>query len=421
MSRLLYDKDGSVLNAAYNKDAASLPYVYDKNQNVYDFIDVDDYTTELIEKAERIANWLENRSIDNTANGKRVKERYRMDLSQWVTMHRVFCNMQVVTFFFTLWKFSNNSRYLTLGRDIFDSIILLQNQDGSIPSADTDDTDIYTSGNSDEAALMAEMAEIDTERASTYLTHALAVTDFIITQQTQSGGFKYTTSDSRTTLMATAQAVYALSVLADSSPNASSYETAVASGITYISGLINSSGRITTVGETFRPPASEQSLCIRAIASAEKAFPNNANASSWKTLRTKMLSWLDLLIAPIGAVRMGLGEGLGYNDIYDYTDHVYVTAFAVQAYYFSYEVDNIERYKINALRIILFTLGNVYTSNDVDTNGTIRGAWNIEEESFNCPDYYYKSLKEGGPDMIYTGWDNAPMAEWFYKVAYNDF
>lgn len=420
----LYDVNGNELIIAYNVSGATIPVAYDIEGNPYAF---DEESADYITKANGILSWLTSYAIDNATNGKRIKERYRMDTSVWVNMHRVYINMQGVVCFLHVWKHTGNNDYLTLARQVFDSIILLQNEDGSIISGDASDRDIYASGNAGNAVLMFQMAELDTERSALYIEKALMVTEYLLSLQTSAGSFPASKNQPIPTPMFTGHVVTALAAAYPHTTRKTAYAEAIASAIGYISDNTLGSGRvkccyeINSGVEYWRPPMSDQSICALAVAFAEYYLPQHEDQQAWNTLRNAMLNYLDNMIAPIGAVRNGAGSGINGADIYGLTDHVYTTNFAINAYYFSYLVDDLPRWKSQAKRIIDFCEGNFYYSTNPNASGVLRGAWNIEDENWDTSELILNWDSEGGADMIYTGWINIPIAQWFYDVAYEDF
>lgn len=423
MSNRLYDVDGNILNSAYDINGNRLLVAYDVANNQYTFGITNEYT----EKADEILHWINSYAVDSATNGKRIKERYRLDTGAWVSMHRVYINMQAIVCFFHVWKYTGNEYYLTLGRQVFDSISLLQRENGSYRAADATDGDTYVNGNSGNAVLMLQMAQLDTERASTYIASALRVTEYLIGLQLEDGSFPASAYQPVPSPMFTGHAITALAAAYSYTDNKSAYATAINKAIEYIENNTLQDGRVkccyemNTRLEYWRPPMSDQSVCALALAFAEYYLPNDSNVATWRTLRYRLLDYLDSMIAPVGAVRNGPGSNINGADIYGLTDHVYTTNFAWNAYYFSWLADGTERYKITAKKILDFCLNNFYYSTNPNANGVLRGAWNIQDENWDTSELILNATQEGGADMIYTGWINLPVAQWFYDIAYGQF
>lgn len=170
--------------------------------------------------------------------------------------------------------------------------------------------------------------------------------------------------------------------------------------------------------EWWRPPTSDQAIVIRGLAIAEYYLPNDEYVSSWRTLRQTLLSYLNQCIGSEGAVRNGLGTSGLPNDYYGLTDHVYTTSWAIEAYYYSALVDNSQT-EINISKgIVDFCKGNLYFNvGNVNTNGTIRGAYNVQDGNWDTSALVQDGANEGGADMIYVGWVMAPICTWMIKYS----
>ena len=404
----IYNISGSPLSNAYNIDGLSLSRAYDINQNIWNK-----------ESATDILTWLQI-GVDDTSDGKRIKERYRMDTSEWVTVYRPDCNLESALAFLKAYQNYGEQSYLTLARNIIQSILLLQNQNGSFPFSHIRTT-VYTNDNSEVIMSLVRASDIDIENASSYISVALDVADFLVSIQNSDGSWRVSDANSVKTALFTGHAVSALSFIYTygSSTQKANYQTAIEKGLTFITSQILTGGRIKCCSEVnlnteyWRAPTSDQSVCIRAFALAEYYLPNNANVSSWETARQSLTDYLDGLITENGAVRNGSGTGVNGADIYYYTDHIYTTAFAIEAYYWSWKATNNSSYLTTANKIISFCKSNIYYSNNQNANGVIRGAYNLRDHNWDTSELTIDPNVQVGSDQLYTGWSNAPIAYWF--------
>lgn len=375
----------------------------------------------LIDSATTIIDWLKL-ATDNTSDGKRVKERYKMNSKSWQTIYRPDCNMETALAFLKVWKYTNDDNYLQLSRDIYDSIIKLRNSDNSFPFANTFDTHVYTNDNSEVPIFLFRMAEIDTERADMYRQSALLSTDFLIALQNTDGSWRVVDNDLHKVPMFVAHAVSALSIAYKYTGKKEQYKIAIENGLDWIiNGNIFDNGRVKICYEVnsgteyWRPPSSDQAIVIRGFALAE-LYVNSSKKDSWKQNRIKMLNWFDQLLDSSGAIKNGLGEKLNGADLAGLTDHVYTTAFGIEAYYWSYLVDNNVDYLNKAKLITEFCSNNLYYSDDINANGVIRGAYNIQDDNWDTSKLILNGGQEGGSNMVYTGWVNAPLAIWMFDI-----
>ena len=375
----------------------------------------------LIDSATTIIDWLKL-ATDNTYDGKRVKERYKMNSKSWQTIYRPDCNMETALAFLKVWKYTNDDDYLQLSRDIYDSIIKLRNSDNSFPFANTLDTHVYTNDNSEVPIFLFRMAEIDTERANMYRQSALLSTDFLITLQNADGSWRVVDNDLHKVPMFVAHAVSALSTAYKYTDKKEQYKTAIENGLDWIiNGNIFDNGRVKICYEVnkgteyWRPPSSDQAIVIRGFALAE-LYVDSSKKDGWKQNRIKMLNWFDQLLDSSGAIKNGLGENLNGADLAGLTDHVYTTAFGIEAYYWSYLVDNNVDYLNKAKLITEFCSNNLYYSDDINANGVIRGAYNIQDDNWDTSKLILNGGQEGGSNMVYTGWANAPLAICMFDI-----
>ena len=372
--------------------------------------------------ATTILEWLKI-AIDDTSEGKRVKERYMMNRNSWKVWYRPDCNIETAYAFLKAWEYTKDDIYLQLARDVYTSIVKLQRSDGSFPFAHTGDTHTYTNDNSEVPIFLFRMAEIDTEWANTYRETALKGIDFILSLQNSNGSWRVVDNDTHTPAMFTAHAVSGLATAYNYTTNKSGYKTAIEKGLDFIATQILESGRvkccyeINSGTEYWRPPSSDQAICIRAFAHAEYYVTDSSKINEWKTNRLKLLNWFDQLIDTSGAIKNGLGESINGADLTGLTDHVYTTAFGIEAYYWSYLVDNNNTYLDKAMAITNFSANNLYYSDDANANGVIRGAYNIRDNNWDTSSLILNGGQEGGADMLYTGWVNAPLVALFFTLS----
>ena len=376
----------------------------------------------FINSAMTILEWLKL-AIDDTSDGKRVKERYMMNAQSWKVLYRPDCNIETAYAFLKAWEYTKDNSYLQLARDIYSSIVKMQNEDGSFPFAHKDDTHVYTNDNSEVPIFLFRMAEIDSEMADTYRRTALKGIDFILSIQNEDGSWRVVDNDLHTPAMFTAHAVSGLSHAYAYTNNKNGYKTAIEKGLDFIATQILDNGRIKTCYEInnnteyWRPPSSDQAIVIRAFAHAEYYISDSSKKDEWKTNRLKLIEWFDQLIDVSGAIKNGLGENINGADLPGLTDHVYTTAFGIEAYQWSYLVDNNSDYLNKAMLITKFSANNLYYSNKPEANGIIRGAYNIQDNNWDTSSLILNSGQEGGANMVYTGWVNAPLVALFFTLS----
>lgn len=376
----------------------------------------------FIDSTMTILEWLKL-AIDDTSDGKRVKERYMMNKKSWKVWYRPDCNIETAYAFLKAWEHTKDNSYLQLARDIYSSIVKMQKTDGSFPFAHTGDTRIYTNDNSEVPIFLFRMAEIDSEMADTYRQTALKGMDFILSIQNENGSWRVVDDDPHTPAMFTAHAVSGLAHAYAYTTNKTEYKAAIEKGLDFITTQILDNGRIKTCYEInnsteyWRPPSSDQAIVIRAFAHAEYYISDSSKKDEWKRNRLKLIKWFDRLIDVSGAIKNGLGENINGADLQGLTDHVYTTAFGIEAYQWSYYVDNNPDYLNKAMSIANFAANNLYYSDEPETNGTIRGAYNIQDNNWDTSSLILNSGQEGGADMIYTGWVNAPLVALFFTLS----
>lgn len=402
----IYEITGGTLREAYDVDGNGLFSAYSISGGVW----------RSYEKAATdILSWL-NLALEDVSEGKRIKERYRMDTGAWATVYRPDCASESALAFYKAWQKLGTASYLTIARGLLSFVLSLQNSDGSFPFS-TARTTKYSNDNSEIAIFLIRSAEIDTDNASTYRAAALNACDYLLTTQASNGSFPVSTENTTQTALFTGHAVSALATAYSYADNTrkASYESAIVNGLTFIGTQILAGGRIKCCYEVnsgtefWRAPMSDQCVCIRALALAEIALPSNANKSTWETNRATLAGYLDNLISSEGAVRNGPGTGINGADVYYYTDHIYVTAFGIEAYHWSYLAAQTEAYKETEDAIIAFCQSNLFSSGNVNTDGTLRGAYNLQEQNWNTDEYTLDAQSQVGSKQIYTGWTNAPI------------
>lgn len=369
------------------------------------------------ESAMGIVKWLET-AVDNTDWGYLIRERYSLTNMAWISQYRTDCTTESAYAFLEAWKHTGNEKYLTLARNLFEGICNLQHDNGSFPYH-TGSSIAYTNDNSEVAIFLLRMAEVDTENASQYREKALNITDWLVSIQNADGSWQRSTADSNPTACFTAHAVSAISMAYKFTNNRDVYKSAVEKGLAYIVTKIRADGRITLMGanEAQRPPSSDQSICVRGIAHAELYIDDLADRETWTANRKKLIVWLEQCVTEEGAVQNGLGAGANGADTINVTDYVYTLPFAVEAFYCSALVDGSVDYLKTAMQIMRFTQGNIYYSSITNANGVLRGAFNITKRNWDTSDAVLDSGEQGGGNMIYTGWTNAPMAMHFFNFS----
>lgn len=421
----VYDASGVALNAVYDADGIELNRAYDALGNIiYQKQSIVIPTGDYSEQVGYLSDWLINLAT-YTANGETyVKERYRMDNWSWSSGATAMAMAQTALTYLRLWQYTSDSTYLNTARALISSLESGRNQNGSFGMFiyGGSDTHVYTGGNSEVPISLLRCAEIDTDNASTYIGYALESTDYLLSIQNSNGSWRTVDNDNSQTALFTAQAVTALSMAYQHTSNQGIYQTAIEKGIAFIQTQLLNDGRIKTCREVnqnteyWRPPTSDQSIVIRGLAMAEYCLPNNTNVSSWRTLRQTLLVYLNNCIGTEGAVRNGLGTTNLPNDFYGLTDHVYTTSWAIEAYYFSGLVDNSASELAISKGIVDFCSTNLYfNTGNVNTNGTIRGAYNIQDDNWDTSALTQDAGNEGGADMIYVGWVMAPICSWMIQ------
>lgn len=414
----IFEKNGAQLQTAYNL-SEEISYAYAINGNVVF------PPTKYFAQINNLKNWLVNLATYTASGETYVKERYRMDTWSWSSGATAMACAQSALTYLYLWKYTGDQQFLTTARNLVTSLEKGRDASGGFPMFiyGGADHNIYTGGNSEVPISLFRMVELDPSNASTYIENGLRSTDYLLSIQNANGSWRTVTNDQTQTALFTAQAITALSMGYQYTDNAAGYQTAIEKGIEYISTQLLPDGRIKTCREAnpgteyWRPPTSDQSIVIRGLATAEHYLPTNQNVSDWRTLRQTLLVYLNNCVGIEGAVRNGLETTDLPNDFYGLTDHVYTTSWAIEAYYMSGVVDNNETEINTAKAIIDFCSGNLYFSTNINTNGTIRGAYNIQDDNWDTSALTQDAGNEGGADMIYVGWVMSPILTWFIKTT----
>lgn len=364
-----------------------------------------------------IVNWLET-AVDDTNWGYLIRERFSLANMAWISRYRTDCSTEAAYAFLKAWERTGDKKYLTLARKLFDGICNLQQEPGSFPYH-TDSSIAYTNDNSEVAIFLLRMAEVDSENASAYREKALCITDWLLSIQYEDGSWPRSTVTLESTACFTAHAISAIAMAYKFTGDREAYKTAVEKGLAYISTRIRTDGQITLMGanEAQRPPSSDQSICVRGFACAELFIDDLANRETWVANRKTLTEWLKQCVTEEGAVKNGLGKGANGADTVNVTDYVYTLPFAVEAFYYSALVDGDVDYLKTALQIMRFAQGNIYYSSVENANGVLRGAFNITNRNWDTSDAVLDPGEQGGGNMVYTGWTNAPMAAHFFNFS----
>lgn len=385
--------------------------------------------------AQSIINWLVNieRTVaDKDPIQKRVAERvhspnFETGAGTPNAIWRPDCNIETAYAMLKAWQSTEDESYLIRSREYANWVISTQFEDGSFPFTVSPDgsksSTKWVNDNSEVAIFFFRMAEIDTDRAEIYRGIAIATTDYLLTKQIQTGAFPLISAPKHSAMF-TAHAVSALSYSYRFVSNKQVYKAAIEKAIDWIiASNIMAGGRIKTTHElasgeeVWRPPSSDQSLVVRALAHAEYFVVDSTKSNFWRSYRNVFLRWLTPLIHENGAMRNGYGDNITHADIYHITDHVYTTAFAIEAYLYSYLNGGNQEHLDNALLIASFASDNLYFSNNPNTNGVLRGAYDLIDNNWDTSEVQQNHAVEGGGEMIYSGWTNAPIAALLYELS----
>lgn len=364
--------------------------------------------------------WLQRSTKPGSAV---LRERYNLELDVWLDVVRPDCNAEGVLAFLRAWQITGESGYLTKSRAIWDGFKHLQEAAGPWPMFEGTSGGFqsthWANDNSETAIFLLRAADADPVNASAYREAALKTLDWFVTQQDVSGAWR---ACEEAPYLAPWSGAHVCTALSTAYPHGSpaqqsAYLSAITSGLAYIGANVRPDGRILLgyevhgAEERWRPPSSEQSICVRALAICERVFPTHPDVATWRTKRYALLGWLDPLIDSSGAIRNGYGVGVTAGDVAHITDHVYTTAFAAEAYLLSGQVDGNPTYTSNGRGILRFAAGNIWhSSTNPDEDGCLRGAYDLTAQDFNTSEVSQNGSEEGGGNMAYTGWSAAPVA-----------
>lgn len=371
----------------------------------------------MIETAIGIVDWLAT-SIVNTNYGRFVRERLRVSDKTWFAVYRTDCNIESAYAFLLAWKHTGKPEYLQIARDLYAGVKALQQEDGSVWRRTDSDT-CYVSGCSKVAVNLFRMAEVDTEYAAEYRETAIKVTDWLITIQNSAGGFPRSTAHASYTACFTAHAVSAFAMAYRHTERQRVYLEAIEKAVAFIVSKVRDDNMITLMGasEAQRPPSSDQGIVIRGLAHVELYVPGLEVAATCRNVRMRLLSWFVPLLTNEGALCNGYGTGANGADVATITDYVYSVPFAVEAFYYSAIVDGGRANLDNAIKLVRFSQGNVYYSTHTELSGVLRGAFELASRNWDTSAAAMDSGEQGGGNMIYTGWTNAPMAAHFFNFS----
>lgn len=423
----IYGYIGSIISDCYDADGILLDVAYDKDGTIVhtkDTADFPDCSSEIT----HLLNWCENKATYTGDGNTYVRERYRMDTSAWVNGATAIACAQAIYAYLRVWEYTNDNTYRDMARSLLDGLIAGRKSDGGyemyVYNAGGDNNK-YTGGNSETPLNLFRAAEIDTEYASEYITEALVSCEWLLSIQNNDGSWRTASNDQTKSAMFTAQAVGAIAMgytYADNADKAS-YLSAVQNGISFIQTQLLPDNRIKTCREVnstteyWRPPTSDQAITVRGLAIAEYYLSDVTDVSGWTTLRHRLLIYLNRCIGTEGSIRNGLETTTLPNDYYGLTDHVYVTSWAIEAYYYSYLADDAVGYETISKNIVKFCKGNLYYGEDSNTYGTIRGAYNVQDDNWDTSALIQDAINEGGSEMIYVGWVMFPILAWMIKYS----
>lgn len=426
---MIYDIKSQPLDIIYKLNKTPSPVAYDMNKNIV--FELRKYYVAM----SHLLSWLLEQATYDAQDMTYVKERYRMDNSTWVTGATAIACAQAMYTYGTVWHYTGEEKYLELARSLYAGLSAGRTSDGGfemyVYNTGAPQHDKYTGGNSEVPINFFRMAELDAELSSQYIQEGLLSTEYLLSKQQSDGSWKTSVNEPAKSSMFTSQAIAAISMGYKYASDKSVYLNAIQKGLFFISSRQLQDGRIKTTieeaddagqmrSEFWRPPASDQAIVVRGLAIVENNMADVMDVSSIRTLRKHLIEYLNSCIGEEGAIRNGLGESTLVNDIYGITDHVYVTSWAIEAYYFSGLLDNDATEIAKAVGIVDFCSGNLYYSNNEYTNGTLRGAYNVRDNNWDTSALHQDGLNEGGADMIYVGWVNSPILTWLTKFSYSD-
>lgn len=424
----VYDIAQTQLASVYDIDGNRLLIAYDIDGNII----YQEAAGKYSEQIGYLNDWLVNRATYRTIDATYVRERYRMDVARWVNGATAIACAQAMFAYVTMWQYTGDSEYLELSHGLLSGLQAGRTDDGGfemyVYNTGAADHNKYTGGNSEVPINLFRTAEIDTEQADVYIQEGLLSTEFLLSKQNTDGSW-YTSypSEPVKSAMFTAQAIAAIAMGYEHTTNKSDYMAAIQNGFEFISSKILSDGRIETTYEEgmkqgvttefWRPPTSDQSIVIRGLAIVENYMKDYMDVSRIKAFRQSLMPYLNDCIGPEGAVRNGLGTSGLVNDIYGIADHIYVTSWAIEAYRFSAEADTDAEERSIAAGIVEFCSTNLYFSSNPNTNGTLRGAYNVRDHNWDTSALHQDSINEGGSEQIYVGWVMVPILMWMKTYA----
>ena len=372
--------------------------------------------------------WLD-RAKEPTGHG--IRECYKLSTQTWSNVIRPDCNSEIVYAYLLAWQATGDATHLTKSRNVWSAYKGFQGgQGGPGPTGSwifgSYNSQIWVNDNSEVAIFLLRAAELDAVNATAYRAAAMDTIGYLLSIRDDAMGMWPTsTYGGYRAPWSTAHAVSALTATYPlAGANQPTHLAAIEAGLASIASRIGLDGRVQAAveapnangEESWRPPSSDQSICARAFAMAERMFPTNPNVAAWRSARHALLGWLTPLIHASGAIRNGYGVGINHADVAHITDHVYTTAFAVEAYRLSAEVDGSTAYAAKADAILSFAAGNIYYSaTDPDANGCLRGAYDLTAQDFDTSEVSQNAGEEGGGDMAYTGWSAAPIAALLFE------
>lgn len=419
----VYNINGQQLDTIYELSGDGLDVAYSINSEIV----FQSSQSQYFEQIRYLKDWLINKATYISGDNTYVKERYRMDTSKWVNGATAIACAQAMFAYAKLYQYTENDDYLSLVRNLYGGIHDGRKSDGGFEMyvyypGGGGQSDKYTGGNSEVPINLFRVAEIDTNYSAQYIQEGLLSTDYLLTTQNTDGSWRTSVNEAAKSSMFTAQAIAAIAMGYQYTQNKNAYLSAIQNGFDFISTRLLSDGRIKSTfeesigtgygSEEWRPPTSDQAIVIRGLAIVELYMADYMNVSDITAFRHLLLPYLNNCIGSEGSIRNGLGTSSLPNDIFGITDHVYTTSWAIEAYYYSSLIDNSASEMDISDGIIEFCAGNLYFSNSPNTNGTIRGAYNVRDGNWDTSVLYQDASNEGGADQIYVGWAMAPILSW---------
>ena len=345
-----------------------------------------------------------------------VRTRYNVVNDYWEDTVRPDCNTE------TMYAFALLGMWDRVGA-IWGNIESQQHVDGWWTFYDGTNTDWWTNDNAEVVIHLLRTAELDEGNGPLYIESALRTCDWFVDTQRADGTWIYKAGKSTTSPMFNAHVVSALAMgyaVANEGWRKSSYLSALEVATESIIDSIRGDKRVETcweqgADEQWRPPSSDQSIVIRALAMAEKYCPVSVRIPLWASARNDLLEWLTLCVDErTGAVVNGLGDNASGADTVFVADNVYTTAFAVEAFALSGEINV-------AKRILEWVSTNIWYSNNPDENGCVRGAWNLRDKNWDTQSIVHTEEGVDISDSAYTGWSAAPLLARFIELGMRNY